>query len=151
VALLREQIENEIRELRELNRLINVELDHAFSDLATALYSNKDLGSNDFEDVVEELEEGEIDPKPDDYFNLYPTKEETAYYNNLIDNPRPHFTRIDPKIKRGDPKNVKMPYMIGYKHIDNTYIDFESPINIMSSSVYNDIVKTRLGPRKDPK
>ena len=77
VAVLREQIESEIRELRELNRLINVELDHAFSDLATALYSNKDLGSNDFENVVEELEEGEIDPKLDDYFNLYPTKEET--------------------------------------------------------------------------
>jgi hypothetical protein len=84
VALLREQIENEIRELRELNRLINVELDHAFSDLATALYSNKDLGTKDFEDVVEELEEGEIDPKLDDYFNLYPKKEEIAYYNNLI-------------------------------------------------------------------
>lgn len=41
--------------------------------------------------------------------------------------------------------------MIGYKHIENAYIDFKSPINIMSSNVYNDIVKTRLGPRKDPK
>ena len=41
--------------------------------------------------------------------------------------------------------------MIGYKHIDNAYIDFESPINIMSSNVYNDIVKTRLEPRRDPK
>lgn len=41
--------------------------------------------------------------------------------------------------------------MIGYKHIDNAYIDFKSPINIMSSSVYNDVVKTRLGPRRDPK
>jgi hypothetical protein len=41
--------------------------------------------------------------------------------------------------------------MIGYKHIENAYIDFKSPINIMSSSVYNDIVKTRLGPRRDPK
>jgi hypothetical protein len=86
VALLREQIENEIRELRELNRLVNVELDQAFRDLATALYSNKDLGTNDFEDVVEELEEEEIDPNIDYYFNLYPTKEEIAYYNNFIDN-----------------------------------------------------------------
>jgi hypothetical protein len=41
--------------------------------------------------------------------------------------------------------------MIGYKHIDNAYIDFKSPINIMSSSVYNDIVKTRLEPRRDLK
>ena len=154
VAVLREQIESEIREIRELNRLIKIELDHAFSDLATALYSNKDLGTKDFEVVVEDvkgLEEGEIYPKHDDYFNLYPTKEETSYYNNLVDNPRPIFVKIDPKIKRGDPKNVKIPCVIGYKHIDNAYIDFESPINIMSSSVYNDIVKTRLGPRKDPK
>ena len=111
--MLREHIENEVRELRELNRLINIELDHAFSDLANALYSNKDLGTKDFEDVVEELAEGKIDPKLDDYFNLYPTKEEIAYYNNFINNPRPPFTRIDPKIKRGDPKNAKIPCMIG--------------------------------------
>ena len=115
------------------------------------MYSNKDLRTKDFEDVVEEHEEGEIDPKLDDYFNLYPTKEEIAYYNNLINNPRPPFTRIDPKIKRGDLKSAKIPCMIGYKHIDNAYIDFKSPINIMSSSVCNDIVKTRLGPRRDPK
>jgi hypothetical protein len=151
VAVLREQIESEIRELRELNRLIKVELGHAFSDLATALYSNKDLGPNDFVNVVEGLEEEEIDPKLNDYFNLYPTKEEIAYYNNLIDNPRSPFTIIEPKIKRGDPKNAKIPCMIGYRHISNAYIDFKSPINIMSSTVYNDIEKTRLEPRRDPK
>ena len=85
VALMREQIDNEIRELRELNSLIKIEFEHAFSDLATALYSNEDLGTNDLEDVGEELEEGETDPKLDDYFNLYPTKEEITYYTNLID------------------------------------------------------------------
>ena len=79
VALLREQIESEIRELRELNRLINVELDHAFSDLATALYSNKDLGPNDFVSIIERPEEEEMDPRLNDYFNLHPTKEEIAY------------------------------------------------------------------------
>ena len=113
VAVLREQIESEIRELRELNKLIKVELEHAFSDLATAMYSNEDLGPNDFVNVVEGLEEEEIDPKLNDYFNLCPTKEEIAYYNNLIDNPRSPFTIIEPKIKRGDPKNAKIPCMIG--------------------------------------
>lgn len=151
VVLLREQIENEIRELRELNRLVKIELDQAFSDLQTALYSNEDRGANDLEDVGEELEEREIDPKLDDYFNLYPTKEKITYYTNLIDNPQSPFTKIEPKINRGDPKNAKIPCIIGYKHIENAYIDFKSPINIMSSNVYNDIVKTRLGPRKDPK
>ena len=43
VASLRNQIESEIRELRELNTVINIELDHAFSDLAGALYASNDL------------------------------------------------------------------------------------------------------------
>jgi hypothetical protein len=45
---------------------------------------------------------------------------------------------------------VKIPCMIGYKYFEQAYIDFESLINIMSSSVYNDIIKTRLAPRRDP-
>ena len=151
VAVLREQIESEIRELRELNRLIKIELEHTFSDLATVLYSNKDLGPNDFVSVIKRPEEEEMDPRLNDYFNLYPTKEEIAYYNNLIDNPRSPFTMIEPKIKRGDPKNAKIPCMIGYRQISNAYIDFKSPINIMSSAVYNDIVNIRLEPRRDPK
>ena len=87
----------------------------------------------------------------DDYFDLYPTKEEIAYYNNLVDNPRLPSTRIDPKIKRGDPGNVKIPCMIGYQHIEHAYIDCESPINVMSSSLYSHIMNTPLEPRMDTK
>ena len=41
--------------------------------------------------------------------------------------------------------------MIGYKYIEQAYIDCESPINVMSSSVYNDIMNAQLEPRRDPK
>lgn len=150
VALLREQIEDEIRELRELNTLVDIELDQALNDLAIAMDLDKELEANNLA-IVEDVKEVEEQGLDDDYYNLYPTKEEIAYYNNLIDNPRPPFVKIDPKIKKGDPKNVKIPCMIGYKCIDQAYIDFESPLNIMSSSVYNELVTTRLGPRKDPK
>ena len=116
VALLRSQIEDEISDLKELNRMIDIELDHAFDNLATAVYPDNYLEHNNLtvEELVERLDNEEIDPRLDDYFDLYPTKEEIAYYNNLVDNPRPPFVRIDPKIKRGDPGNVKIPYMIGY-------------------------------------
>ena len=36
VALLRSQIEEEISDLRELNSMIDIELDYALNDLATA-------------------------------------------------------------------------------------------------------------------
>lgn len=150
VIVLRDQIKSEIRELRELNRLIDIELDSALNDLAIAMYSNKSLGPDDFAvvEVIEEQRDGELNHE---YFNLYPTKEEIAYYSNIVDNPRPPFVKIDPKIKEGNPWIVKIPCMIGYKYINQAYIDCESPINVMSSSVYNDIMSAQLEPRRDPK
>lgn len=87
------------------------------------MYLDKELEPNDLA-IVEDVKEEEEEDFDDDYFNLYPTEEEIAYYNNFIDNPRPPFVKIDPKIKRGDPKNVKIPCMIGYKCIDQAYIGF---------------------------
>ena len=142
VALLRRHIEDEISELKDLNRMIDIELDYAFNDLATPIYSDKFLERNNLTvgELIEKLDVGEIDPRLDDYFNLYPSKEEIAYYNNLVDNPRPPFVRIDPKIKRGDPGNVKIPCMIGYQYVEHAYIDCESPTNVMSSSLYSQIM-----------
>jgi hypothetical protein len=76
MIVLRDQLESEIRDLGELNRLIDIDLESTLNELAIAFYSNDDLGPNDFVvvDNVEGLEEGEIDPKLDGYFNLYPTK-----------------------------------------------------------------------------
>ena len=123
---------------------------HALNDLEIAVYSNEDLGPDDFAivEVIEEKEDGGFDRE---YFNLYPTKEEIAYYSNIINNPRPPFVKIDPKIKKGNPWKVKIPCMIGYKYIDQANIGCESPITMMSSSVYNDIMNAQLEPRRDPK
>ena len=41
--------------------------------------------------------------------------------------------------------------MIGYRYIAHAYIDLESPINVMSRAVYNDIMNKQLESRKDPK
>ena len=41
--------------------------------------------------------------------------------------------------------------MIGHKYIEQAYIDCESPIKVMSSSVYNDIMNAQPEPRRDSK
>ena len=83
VALMHEQIENEVRELRELNRLVDIELDYALNDLAIAMDLDKELEPNNLA-IVEDVKEEEEDGLDDDYFNLYPTKEEIDYYNKLF-------------------------------------------------------------------
>ena len=150
VAMMRGQIEGQIRELRDFNKLVTIELNYALNDLGVAIEHNEDFAPIDFAIVnnVEEIEEEEVDRE---YFNLYPTKEEIAYHNNLVDNPRPPFAKIDPKIKRGSPWNIKIPCMIGYKYIAHAYIDLESAINVMSRAVYNDIMNKQLESRRDPK
>ena len=141
-ASLKHRVENEIRELNELSDLIDAQLEYARNTHMNTTGDNPmSLGS---------VEEKGGERTGDEYFNLYPTKEEIAYYHNIIDNPHSPFTKIDPKVKRGDPRNVKIPCMIGYKYINQAYINFESPINVMSSSVYNNIVNRKLTSRKDP-
>jgi hypothetical protein len=58
VALLREQIENEIREFRELNRLVDIEVDYALNDLAIAMGLDKELEPNNLA-IVEDVKEEE--------------------------------------------------------------------------------------------
>ncbi|GJR24476.1 hypothetical protein Tco_0973003 [Tanacetum coccineum] len=44
-------------------------------------------------------------------------------------------------IKKGDPRNLKIPCMIGQKFIANAYIDVDLPMNIMSLAYYSSIRK----------
>ncbi|PWA51697.1 DUF537-domain-containing protein [Artemisia annua] len=124
--------------------LIDDELGNTFnaSDNTSTIsdYSDNDLGPNDFM-VVEVFEERGNENLGDTYFDLYPTEKEITYHSNIIDDPRPPFVKIDPRVKRGDPWNIKIPF----------YIDLESPVNVMSSVVFNDIMSTRLERRKEPK
>ena len=70
------------------NKLVTIELNYALNDLAVAIEHNEEIAPNDFAIVnkVEETKEEEVDRE---YFDLYPTKEELAYHNNLVDIPRP--------------------------------------------------------------
>ncbi|GJY21916.1 hypothetical protein Tco_0394482 [Tanacetum coccineum] len=47
----------------------------------------------------------------------------------------------DFRIKKGDPRNLKIPCMIGHKFITNAYNKVDLPMNIMSLAYYNSIRK----------
>nr|GEW77406.1 hypothetical protein [Tanacetum cinerariifolium] len=40
----------------------------------------------------------------------FPTKEELAYHNELLREPQAHFSTLEPKIRRGDPRILKIPW-----------------------------------------
>ncbi|GKA75530.1 hypothetical protein Tco_0781908 [Tanacetum coccineum] len=50
----------------------------------------------------------------------FPTEEELAYHKELLGEPQPPFSTLDPKIRRGDPCSLKIPCVIekkGFKHV----------------------------------
>ncbi|GJU08224.1 retrovirus-related pol polyprotein from transposon TNT 1-94 [Tanacetum coccineum] len=69
----------------------------------------------------------------------FPTKEELAYHDELLGVPQPPFSTLEPKIKRGDPWSLKIPYVIGTVYKGYTYIDVQSLVNIMSRAHHNKI------------
>ncbi|GJX13579.1 hypothetical protein Tco_0205337 [Tanacetum coccineum] len=62
----------------------------------------------------------------------FPTEEELAYHKELLGEPQPPFSILEPKIRRGDPWSLKIPCIIGTVYTGHAYIDLQSPINIMS-------------------
>ncbi|GJR09886.1 hypothetical protein Tco_0792538 [Tanacetum coccineum] len=99
------------------------------------------------EEIEEEFEEEE---KKDDleYLNTFPTKEELDYHEYLLKNLRPSWVRA--KIRKVNLSNIKIPCMIGYLLKEQTYIDLESPINIMSRLYYYWIMNVGLESRRKP-
>ncbi|GKD56003.1 hypothetical protein Tco_1289390, partial [Tanacetum coccineum] len=69
----------------------------------------------------------------------FPTNKELAYHKELLGEPQPPLSTLDPKIKRGDPWSLKIPCVIGTVYIGHAYIDLQSPVNIMSRAYYNKI------------
>ncbi|GJR12870.1 hypothetical protein Tco_0795522 [Tanacetum coccineum] len=65
--------------------------------------------------------------------------------------PIPSMISSDPIIVGGNPFNLKIPCNIGHIHIGRDYIDPDSPLNIMTRTLYNWIMKTPLEPRKNSK
>jgi hypothetical protein len=98
-------------------------------------------------DKGEKLEEVE---NVEEYFDKLPTKEEREYHKNLFDDPETPYILGSPLIKVGDPSNINIPCNIGHMHVWKAYIDPTSPINIMTRTYYNWVMKKQLGYRMMP-
>ncbi|GJY76075.1 hypothetical protein Tco_0481191, partial [Tanacetum coccineum] len=91
------------------------------------------LGSNKDDEGIEWLDVEEP-------LDLVDTSEESVYESLIKEMPKCSFN-YDFKIKKGDPRNLKIPCMIGHKFTANAYIDVDLPMNIMSLAYYNSIRK----------
>ncbi|GKB29716.1 hypothetical protein Tco_0869117, partial [Tanacetum coccineum] len=96
------------------------------------------------EEIFEEEEEDEDDEK----FNSFPTMKELSHHEWLLKNPRPSWVKA--KVRAGSPNNIKISCMFGHIFKRHTYIDLESPINIMSRRQYNQIMTYGLRSRQKP-
>ncbi|GJX77123.1 hypothetical protein Tco_0323934 [Tanacetum coccineum] len=72
--------------------------------------------------------------------DLVDTSEESVYESLSKEMPKCSLN-YDFRIKKGDPRNLKIPCMIGHKFTANAYIDVDLPMNIMSLAYYNSIRK----------
>ncbi|GKB05443.1 hypothetical protein Tco_0833638 [Tanacetum coccineum] len=73
--------------------------------------------------------------------DLVDTGEESVYETLIKEMPKCSLN-YDFRIKNGDPRNLKIPCMIGHKFTANTYIDVDLPMNVMSLTFYNSIRKS---------
>ncbi|GKE34052.1 hypothetical protein Tco_1453374, partial [Tanacetum coccineum] len=64
--------------------------------------------------------------------DMFPTEEELTYHRELRGEPRPPFSNLEPKIRRGDSWSLKIPCVIGTVYMGHAYIDLQSPVNIKS-------------------
>ncbi|GJS26927.1 protein kinase-like domain, concanavalin A-like lectin/glucanase domain protein [Tanacetum coccineum] len=80
----------------------------------------------------------------------FPTEKELAYHKELLGEPQPPFSTLEPKIKRGDPWSLKIPCVIGTVYTGHAYIDLQSPVNIMSRAYYNKIREKSFQARRNP-
>ncbi|GJY04909.1 hypothetical protein Tco_0370849 [Tanacetum coccineum] len=97
------------------------------------LGSNKDDEGIEWFDVEEPLD-------------LVDTSEESVYESLIKEMPK-CLLNYDFRIKKSDPRNLKIPCMIGHKFTANAYIDVDLPMNVMSLAYYNSIRKNGYGYR----
>ncbi|GKE65114.1 hypothetical protein Tco_1519275 [Tanacetum coccineum] len=93
------------------------------------------LGSNRDDEGIEWLDVEEP-------LDLVDTSEELVYESLIKDMPKCSLN-YDFRIKKGDPRNHKIPCMIGHKFTANAYIDVDLPMKIMFLAYYNSIIKNR--------
>ncbi|GJY28907.1 zinc finger, CCHC-type containing protein [Tanacetum coccineum] len=76
--------------------------------------------------------------------DLVDTSEESAFESFIKEMPKCSLN-YDFKIKKGDPRSLQIPCMIGHKFTANAYIDIDLPMNVMSLAYYNSIRKNEYG------
>nr|GEU67280.1 reverse transcriptase domain-containing protein [Tanacetum cinerariifolium] len=86
-----------------------------------------------------------------EYFDMFPTQSELVYHKYLMCGPIPSIFMRIPIITEECPSNLKIPFNIGYVHVDKAYIDLNSPLNIMTQMMYNWIMRRKLNPRENSK
>ncbi|GKD72738.1 protein kinase-like domain, concanavalin A-like lectin/glucanase domain protein, partial [Tanacetum coccineum] len=80
----------------------------------------------------------------------FPTEEELVYHKELLGEPQPPFSTLEPKIRRGNLWSLKIPCVIGTIYTGHAYIDLKSPVNIMSRAYYNKIREKPFQARRNP-
>ncbi|GJT96002.1 hypothetical protein Tco_1091520 [Tanacetum coccineum] len=95
----------------------------------------------DIDKVIPSRSDGEIKwLDVEEPLDLVDTSEELVYESLIMEMPKCSLN-YDFRIKKGDPRNHKIPCMVGHKFTANAYIDVDLPTNIMSLAYYNSIRK----------
>ncbi|GKB63688.1 hypothetical protein Tco_0919874 [Tanacetum coccineum] len=84
-----------------------------------------------------------------EYFDTFPTRDELAYHKYLMCRPIPLIFLRNPIITEGCSSNLKIPCNIGHVLVEKAYIYLNSPLNIMTSMMYNWTMRRKLNPRED--
>ncbi|GKB69065.1 hypothetical protein Tco_0930477 [Tanacetum coccineum] len=84
-----------------------------------------------------------------EYFDTFPTRNELTYHRYLMSGLIPSIFLRNPIITEGCPYNLKIPCNIRHIHIEKSYIDLNSLLNIMTQMMYNWIMRRKLDPRED--
>ncbi|GJW63882.1 MAK10-like protein [Tanacetum coccineum] len=77
-------------------------------------------------------EEPEAGEQEVEYFDILPTKSELAYHKCLMCGLIPSIFIRNPIFMEGCPSNLKIPCNIGHVDVEKSYIDLNSPLNIMT-------------------
>ncbi|GJS18039.1 MAK10-like protein [Tanacetum coccineum] len=85
-----------------------------------------------------------------EYFDIFPTRDELTYHKYLMCGLIPSIFLRNPIIIEGCLSNLKIPCNIGHVHVEKSYIDLNSPLNIMTRMMYNWIMRRKLDPKENP-
>nr|GEV53828.1 integrase, catalytic region, zinc finger, CCHC-type, peptidase aspartic, catalytic [Tanacetum cinerariifolium] len=107
---------------------------------------------DDDEPQNESLNKGEgviIEGPTIEYLNTFQTRDELTYHKYHMCSPTPSIFLRNQIITKGCPSNLKIPCNIRHVHVKKSYVDLNSPLNIMTRMMYNWIMRRNLNPREN--